>query len=94
MALQLEGKSEADAFTEVAQRLRSDLEQDGIPDRPADELFASAYRNYVVAAADLYTLNHESDAAKFGSFAGGIFDVVSFAVVAAASARAVEAPSA
>jgi hypothetical protein len=87
----LDGKSETEAVAAASWQLRSAIAEDTVPGKSGDELIATAHRNYVLAAADLYRLNTEAEPSEIGAFASTTLDnVVSFAVFAAASARAIE----
>lgn len=91
IAFQLEGKSDDEAIAAANWRLRSAIAEDSVPGESGEELVATAHRNYVLAASDLYRLSTEDDPGGIDGFAGNILDnVVSFGVAAAAEARAVE----
>lgn len=89
----LDGKSETEARAAASWQLRSAIAEDTVPGESGDELIATAHRNYVLAAADLYRLNTEAELSEVEDFASSVLDnVVSFAVASAAAARAVENP--
>lgn len=91
VSFQLEGKSEDEAIAAASWRLRSAIAEDSVPGESGEELMATAHRNYVLAASDLYRLSTEDEPAGIDGFAGNLLDnVVSFGVAAAAKARAVE----
>lgn len=91
LAFKLEGKSEKEAVAAASWRLRSAIAEDSVPGESGQELIATAHRNYVLAASDLYRLNTEEEPTKLDGFAWNILDdVVSFGVAGAAEARAAE----
>jgi hypothetical protein len=89
----LGGKSETEARAAASWQLRSAIAEDTVPGESGDELIATAHRNYVLAAADLYRLNTEAELSEVEGFASSVLhNVVSFAVASAAVARSVENP--
>lgn len=95
IALRLSDTPEADARAATSWRLRSGIAEDSVPGDSEEELMATAHRNYVLAAAELYGLNEKATSPEeIERFAHEVLDnVVSFAVSAAAIARAVESPA-
>jgi len=96
IALQQKGISEPDARAAASWQLRSGVAEETPPGESEEELMATAHRNYVMAAAGLFRLNTKSATPdEVETFAHEVLDdVVSFAVSAAAQARAVESPAA
>jgi hypothetical protein len=68
ISFQLDGKSEAEARAAASWGLRSTIAEDAVPRESEDELIATAHRNYVLAAADLYRLNTEAELSRKPSF--------------------------
>ena len=95
IALRLAGTSEASARAAASWRLRSGTAEESVPGDSEEEPMATAHRNYVLAAAELYELHTKTSTSdEIERFAQEVLDnVVSFAVSAAAAARAVETPA-
>jgi len=95
IALRLSDTPGADARAATSWRLRSGIAEDSVPGDSEEELMAAAHRNYVLAAAELHGLNENATSPEeIERFAHEVLDnVVSFAVSAAATARAVESPA-
>lgn len=93
-ACALGGTDVDEAFGSAAWHLRSAVVEDSVPGRTTDDLFRSAYRNYVRASHELNGLRSDSAYEDFEGFAHSILgNVVGFAVDGAAGARAVEQPA-
>jgi hypothetical protein len=95
IALRLAGTSEARARAVASWQLRSGTAEESVPGDSEEELMATAHRNYVLAAAELYGLHMKTPSTEeIERFAHEVLDnVVSFAVSAAAAARAIESPA-
>ena len=95
ITLRLAGTSEARARAAANWQLRSGTAEESVPGDSEEELMATAHRNYVLAAAELYGLHTKAPSTEeIERFAHEVLDnVVSFAVSAAAAARAVESPA-